>query len=213
MSEELLNKYTSNLTWYKQSCIFINGSKTICFDPYSVKDDAVKCDCILVTHKHRDHFSSDCIKKIIKDDTVIYSPQSIFGFDNNKITEVEPNKTYDFNGIKITTVPAYSLDNTYHPVHAKFVGYIVEIDNIRYYHAGDTDLIPEMSDLDEIDVAFLPIGGIYTMDHNEALRAVDIIKPKVAIPVHFGMILGTYEEAEEFVSKCSVPSKILKIER
>ncbi len=210
---EILEKYTSNLIWYKQSCIVINAGKIIYFDPYRVADDAPKADFILVTHKHRDHFTTDSLKKIIKKETVILTPQSIFGFDENEIIQVLPNKTYEVSNIKITTVPAYSLDNVYHPLCANFVGYIVEIDNIRYYHAGDTDLIPDFNEISDIDVAFLPIGGVYTMDHNEALKAVEIIKPKVAIPIHFGMITGTYEEAEEFVANCSVPSKILKVSR
>lgn len=214
MAVNNIEKLTSNLTWYMHSCIAINGSKRIYFDPYGIPDDSPKADYVLTSHPHLDHYSLFTINSIMDDNSVIFlTEDSDALIKNGEVVTVTPNNTFNYEGITVKTIPAYNIDKRYHPKENNWVGYVLEMDGIRYYFAGDTDFIPEMEQLEDIDVAFLPIGGYYTMDHVEALKAVDVIKPKVAIPIHFGMIIGTYDEGEEFVNNCSVPATILKIAR
>lgn len=203
-----------NITWYVNSSIMIKGSKTLYFDPYGIVSDAPRADYVFVSHPHLDNYSEKCINKIMDEFSTIILPLNVSPINKNGHTiYVKPEQTLDFDGIKIKTICAYNIDKRYHEKNANWLGFIVEMDGIRYYHAGDTDIIPEMNNLQNIDIAFIPVGGTYTMDVKEALEAIKIIKPKVAIPIHFGMISGTYDDAEEFVDKCPADSFILKIKR
>jgi L-ascorbate metabolism protein UlaG (beta-lactamase superfamily) len=215
MSQELLEKYTSNINWYLNAGIAIEGSKTVYFDPYGFPQNAKKADYIFISHPHRDNFPGKIIKELGDENSVIFITRDAYAFEfSGDVVNVCPNETYEgYEGISLKTVPSYTSVEKYHPQKNNWVGYILKMDDITYYFAGDTDLTPEMSSLGKIDVAFLPIGGVYTMDSNDALKAVDVICPKVVIPVHFGMIVGTFDEAEEFVKRCPVPSKILKVTR
>ncbi len=214
MSFDILVKYTDNITWYLNACVRISGSKTVYFDPYGITPDAPRADIVLTTHPHLDNYSLDNINQIMDNDsTLLLTHDSDALNKHGHVIPVKPHQTIKIEDIIIKTVPAYSQENNYHPKENNWIGYIVEMDGLRYYHAGDTELIPEMGELGEIDVAFLPVGGIYTMDVSEALEAVKIIRPKVAIPIHFGMIAGTYDDADEFVSSCPAASRILKVTR
>jgi L-ascorbate metabolism protein UlaG (beta-lactamase superfamily) len=192
----------------------IQGSKTVYFDPYGVPANAPRADIVLTTHPHLDNYSLDNINQIMDDDaTLLLTHDSDALNKHGHVIPVKPDQTLKVDGITIKTVPAYNLESRFHPKENNWVGYIIEMDGLRYYHSGDTDLIPEMSGIGDIDVAFLPVGGIYTMDVSGAIEAVKIIRPKVAIPIHFGMITGTYDDAEEFVSICPAASTILKVTR
>jgi L-ascorbate metabolism protein UlaG (beta-lactamase superfamily) len=213
MGSEYL-EFTKNLTWYQNSSIMIKGSKTIYFDPYGIMTDAPRSDFVFVTHPHLDNYSEKSVNKIMDEFSTIVLPMNVIPL--NKLGHavfVKPEQSIELDGIKITTILAYNIDKKYHEKQNNWVGYVVEMDGLRYYHAGDSDLIPEMHNLGNIDVAFIPVGGVYTMDVKEALEAIKIIKPKVAVPIHFGMITGTYEDAEEFVDKCPAESLILKLKR
>jgi len=125
------------------------------------------------------------------------------------VTVVEPGQTIKINDEKITAVPAYNLNKEFHPKDNGWVGFIIEMDGVRVYHAGDTDLIPEMKDI-ETDIALLPVGGTYTMDADEAARAVKTFKKcKVAIPIHYGSIVGNASDAEKFKQNAGCEVKIL----
>ncbi len=214
MSENVLEKYTSNISWYKNACICIESSKTLYFDPYGVTKNSPPADFIFVTHPHLDNFSMSTVQYILHKETTVFLTNDPGPFnDMAHVVPVKPGQSFEIEGIKVETIPMYNVNTRYHPKEAGWVGYIVEIDGTRYYHAGDTDIVPEMENVKDIDVAFLPVGGVYSMDHNEAVEAVKIINPKVAIPVHFGMIVGTFDDAENFVKDCPVASKILKVTR
>lgn len=216
MSEEteLIEKYVDNITWYMNSCIQIKGSKTIYFDPYGVTEDAPKADFVLTTHPHIDNYSLNNINQIMDKNSEIFLTNDAEALImEGKVTTVVPFETYERDSLIIRTIPAYNINSDYHPKEKDWVGYIIELDGITYYHAGDTDLIPEINDIENIDVAMLPIGGIYTMDKDQAIEAVKIIKPKVVIPIHFGMIVGSYDDAEYFVNNCPSPATILKVQR
>ena len=134
-----------------------------------------------------------------------------------KIDLVEPNQEVDLGTIKISTIPSYNVDKDFHPKMSNWVGYIIKMNGVMIYHAGDTDLIPEMQRLtghqEKNFIALLPIGGRFTMTAEEASEAAGIIKPSLAIPMHYGSIVGTEDDAKEFVELCkekSVNAQILE---
>jgi L-ascorbate metabolism protein UlaG (beta-lactamase superfamily) len=201
------------LEWLGHSGFLIRNHKVIYIDPFNIKEDSEKADFILITHSHYDHCSIADIKNIIKDGTRILltadsqSKTTRFQIPIN-IQIVEPNQELTFGDLKIATMPAYNLDNPAHPKDEGWVGYVVKMNDVTIYHAGDTDLIPEMQKLtghnqpDKKLIALLPVGGRFTMNAEEAAEAAKLIKPFLAIPMHYGNLVGTKEDAEEFVSLC-----------
>jgi L-ascorbate metabolism protein UlaG (beta-lactamase superfamily) len=212
--------------WLGHSGFVIKNHKTIYIDPYNVKSDSEKADVILITHGHYDHCSVADIQNLIKEGTKIFLTADA----QSKITRidvpidiqiVEPNQEFNVGEIKISTFPAYNIDKPFHRKDEGWVGYLVKINGLIVYFAGDTDLIPEMQKLtghkqpDKTFVAVLPIGGRFTMNVEEAVEAAKLIQPSLAIPMHYGTIIGTPEDAEEFVSSCKkegIDAKILEKE-
>lgn len=185
------------------SSIRIKRDITIYIDPYNIKGEYNDADFIFITHSHYDHFSIEDIDKVKKNSSVIIVPSdlkdSVNGFAREDILVVEPNKSYEFRGLKFSTVPAYNLTKPFHPKSKQWVGYIINIDGIKYYIAGDTDDTPEIESV-RCDVAFVPIGGTYTMDYLEASNFINKIRPLYAVPIHYGSIVGTKDDAKRFVS-------------
>ena len=180
------------------SSIKITKEIIIYIDPFRINEEKHDADLILITHDHYDHYSPEDIKKIIKKDTIIVAPKTINELNNKEnITFVEPNQTYNINGYKIDTIPAYNISKHFHPKENNWIGYIIEIDGLKYYVAGDTDITPENRQI-KCDVALIPIGGTYTMDYKEASELINIIKPKIAIPTHYGSIVGDITDGEKF---------------
>lgn len=158
----------------------------IYLDPYNISFGE-KADLILITHDHFDHKDEKSIQVLSKDKTEI-----LIGGEN-----IKEGEEREIKEIKIKAVPAYNLTKPFHP-RAKGVGFVLEIDGKKIYHTGDTDKIPEMAELGEIDLALLPIGGTYTMNEEEAAEAVKIIKPKKVIPMHYGSLSETPGDPEKF---------------
>ena len=180
------------------SCIRIEKEYTIYFDPFKIDKNYNDADIIFITHDHYDHYSEEDIDKVIKEDTIIVMPETMREQSKYKnILFVEPNEQYKIDNIEIVTVPAYNINKNFHPKENNCVGYLINIDNITYYIAGDTDKTPENRNL-FCDVAFVPIGGTYTMTYLEAADLVNEIKPKVVVPIHYGLIVGTKEDAIKF---------------
>ena len=186
------------------SSIKISKEKVIYIDPFKIKKEYKDADIIFITHEHYDHYSEEDIDKVCKEDTVIVIPEQMTekvlkkGFKNDNIITVKPNQKYITNGIKFETVPAYNINKQFHPKENEWVGYIIEIENVRYYISGDTDLTPE-NKVVKCDVAFVPVGGTYTMNFKEAANLINEIKPKIAVPIHYGCIVGTKQDAENFI--------------
>ena len=185
------------------SSIKINKEKVIYIDPFKIDKNYNDADMIFVTHDHYDHYSEEDIDKIKKEDTIIIAPEELLtkllrkGFRKDSIITVEPNKKYMIQGMKFETIPAYNTNKQFHPKENGWVGYIIEIKGVRYYIAGDTDITEENRRV-KCDVAFVPVGGTYTTDFKEAAQLINEIKPKMAIPIHYGDIVGTKQDAIDF---------------
>jgi len=200
----------TNIKWLGHASFLFQGSKTIYSDPWDLKSDEPKGDVVLITHAHYDHCVPEDVKKIAKKDTVIIAPPDCEAKLSN-IANFKPMRAGDkvqVAGIEIEAVPAYNSNKQFHPKGNGWLGYIFTLDGERIYQAGDTDLIPEMKNI-HADVVLLPVGGTYTMTAKESATAVEWIKPKVAIPMHWGKIVGTNEDAEEFKRLCGCEVKIL----
>lgn len=195
-------KALENVEFLRHASFKIMGSKIIYTDPYNIQPDQ-KADIILITHSHYDHCSPQDIKKIAGEETVIVCSrdcsESLEGLSGH-IIGLEPFQNANVSGVVIDAVPAYNINKNYHPRENNWNGYIFTLDGARYYHPGDTDRIPEMKDL-KADVVFLPVGGTYTMDCNEALSVVSIINPRYAVPMHYGTIVGSEDDARQFTER------------
>ena len=194
----------NNIEVLYHSSIRINKEKTIYIDPFKIDRNYNDADIIFITHDHYDHYSEEDIDKVINENTTIIIPDELLtkllrkGINKNAIITVEPNKNYMVQGIKFETISAYNTNKTFHPKENGWVGYIIIINGIRYYIAGDTDITEENKQV-KCDVAFVPVGGTYTMDFKEAASLINEIKPKIAIPIHYGSIVGTEQDAIDFI--------------
>ena len=193
-----------NIEVLYHSSIKINKEKTIYIDPFKIDKDYNDADIVFITHDHFDHYSEEDIDKVINENTTIIIPEKLLtkllkkGINKNAIITVEPNEKYVVQGIKFETIPAYNTNKTFHSKKNGWVGYIIIINGIRYYIAGDTDITEENKKV-KCDVAFVPVGGTYTMDFKEAANLINEIKPKIAIPIHYGSVVGTEQDAIDFI--------------
>ena len=178
-----------------QSSIKIDN---IYFDPFKIEEESHDAEYIFITHSHYDHFDMESINKIINENTIIIIPDDndIKKELNNYKVEL-PNHKYEINNLTIETIPSYNINKRFHPKENNWLGYIVTIDNLRYYIMGDTDLTEEAKQV-KCDYLFIPIGGVYTMDYKEAATLTNIIKPKKVFPTHFGSIVGDKENYDKF---------------
>ena len=196
------------LVWYPNSWFVIKNERTIIdIDPSKVSarhqqkekpsngsvgekdvtDPFTPADLILVTHGHSDHLNTTTIERLKKEGTIIVAPGSCKKKLGENIKQIAPGESITLNDITISAVHAYNKPKFLRPTmhkKGKGVGYVIAIDGKRIYHAGDTSLIPEMSDLGNIDIALLPIGGMVTMDLKDAAEAIRTIRPKIAVPMH-----------------------------
>ena len=173
----------------------------IYFDPYKINKEYHDADIIFITHSHYDHYSPLDIKKVIKDNTIVVCPKDVkeelLKLDINNIIEVVPNKDYEVLNIKFKTIPAYNINKNFHPKENNWVGYLINYNNVKYYIAGDTDITEENKNI-ICDVAFVPIGGTFTMDYKEAASLINEIQPKIVVPTHYGLIVGNKDDGIKF---------------
>ena len=186
------------------SSIRISKNKIIYIDPFKIDKNYNDADIVFITHDHFDHYSEEDIDKVINENTTIIIPEELLtkilrkGINKNAVITVESNKEYMVQGIKFETIPAYNTNKTFHPKENDWVGYIITLDGIRYYIAGDTDITEENRKV-KCDVAFVPVGGTYTMDFKEAAQLINEIQPKIAVPIHYGSVVGTKQDATDFI--------------
>lgn len=174
----------------------------IYIDPYNI-EQKTKADIILITHGHFDHCSQKDIEKISGSNTRIFCPPDCKHKLSGNIEVMLPGMKKEIKKISIESVPAYNTNKSFHPKANGWLGYIINVNGIRIYHAGDTDFILEMETLGKIDYALLPVGGKYTMDAKEAANAAKKICPRIAVPMHYGSIVGDISDAELFKKLCS----------
>jgi len=191
-----MSNLLKKIKWLGHAGFKIEGDKVIYIDPFQI-NDSEKADIILITHEHYDHCSPEDVENIQKDSTVIITIDSCLEKLSGNIKTVKPGDEISFENINIKAVPSYNIDKKFHPRSSDKVGFILTIDGESVYHAGDTDLIPEMKDF-HADIALLPVSGTYVMTGEEAVRAAEMIKPKYVIPMHYGSIVGSKSDAEIF---------------
>jgi len=204
------------IEWLGHSGFIISNGKKVAIDPYNISENAAvnKADIILITHPHYDHCSIKDIAKLAKEGTIVIVPadaqSKITRIEGVEMQVIELGDELDLGNIKISTVSAYNIKKEFHPKNEGWFGYVVKMNNIIVYHAGDTDKIPEMEKLSgygkgrNVFIALLPVSGQYVMDADEASEAAVMIKPSLAIPMHYaGGVAGTKEDAETFVKLCN----------
>ncbi len=203
------------IDWLGHDAFRVRASgKTICFDPFRLKGNQPKADLVFISHDHFDHCSVEDIAKVKGPNTVIVAPENCTE-KLEGVTPVIPGDDIDLDGIRVQAVHAYNVNkfrSPGEPFHPKGfgVGYIVAIAGKRLYHGGDTDAIPEMKEFKKIDVALIPVSGTYVMTPEEAVRAAELLKPKIAIPMHYGSIVGSEKDARDFEKRYSGKTVVLK---
>jgi L-ascorbate metabolism protein UlaG (beta-lactamase superfamily) len=204
--------------WLGHDTFRIDGPETIYFDPYELSEGGPEAGVIFISHEHHDHCSPRDVAKIQGDETIIVTVASAAVKLTGDVRIVEPGDTIRVRGIDVEAVPAYNVNKfrspgePFHPKEAGHVGFVITLGGKRIYHAGDTDLIPEMAELQEIDIALLPVSGIYVMTAEEAVQAAETIQPEVAIPMHVGRGIGSLKATETFREKAPVDVVVLEIE-
>lgn len=211
------------IKWLGHDGFVLEKNARIVIDPYKIAKPTA-ADIVLISHNHFDHMSPDDLKKVSSKDTVIVAAKEcvdkLGSIACKEKTGLMPGEEKTVSGVKIRAVRAYNLDKInpdtkkpFHPKEDNKIGFFITIDGTTIYHTGDSDPIPEMNNL-QPDVLLVPVSGTYVMTAKEAVQAVKSIKPKVAIPMHFGSIVGSVKDAEEFkdsVTDCTV--HILKEEK
>jgi L-ascorbate metabolism protein UlaG (beta-lactamase superfamily) len=195
--EEIMNQEAvKRIHWLGHDTIRLDGSVVVCIDPYQITSSR-PADLILITHEHFDHCSPEDIAKVAKPDSTIVTDASSAKKLKGDIRVVAVGDRLNVKNVDLEVGPAYNTNKDFHPKKAGMLSFIVTLDGVRYYHGGDTDFIPEMKGL-EVDVAFLPVSGTYVMTAEEAVEAARTIRPKVAIPMHYGAIVGSEDDARRF---------------
>jgi L-ascorbate metabolism protein UlaG (beta-lactamase superfamily) len=208
-----------NIHWLGHDSFRLDGSSTVYIDPWKLGAGAVPADLILITHDHYDHFSPDDIAGLSTPRTTLIGPASVTAkVDGVAAVTLCAGETATVGGVTVAAVAAYNIDKfrqpgeVFHPRTAGGLGYIVELDGRRIYHAGDTDAIPEMRDV-RCDVALLPVSGTYVMTAEEAAEACRMISAAAVVPMHFGDIVGTAADAARFEGLCGTPVTVLPLEQ
>jgi len=203
-----------DLEFLGHSGFFIRNGKKIAIDPYNISENfSEKADLILITHSHYDHCSIKDIEKLAESGTVIVctadAQSKVMKIKGIDLQIIEAGDKLELDNIRIEAVPAYNLKKEYHPKSEGWVGYIIKIDNVVIYHAGDSDFIPEMKNLTGYGkhgnkfISLLPVSGKYVMNAEKATEAASFLSPDLAIPMHYGAgVAGTEKDAEKFVNLC-----------
>ncbi|MCF8081050.1 MAG: MBL fold metallo-hydrolase [Desulfobacterales bacterium] len=206
-AREMLKK----IHWLGHDGFRIDASKTIYVDPFQIAGGPA-ADIILITHEHYDHCSPEDVAKISGKETVIVTEKKSAKKLSGDVRTVAPGESVTVKGVRIEAVPSYNIDKAFHPKENRWLGFLVEIDGVRIYHAGDTDFIPEMKHI-QADIALLPVSGTYVMTAEEAVKAALAIGPKIAVPMHYGAIVGDDSDAEKFASALEGKMEVVVLEK
>ncbi|MCS7142801.1 MAG: MBL fold metallo-hydrolase [Aigarchaeota archaeon] len=214
-----------NITWLGHDGFRIEGGGIeAVIDPFRLMMRGRRpAHVIFITHNHFDHCSPSDLQNVVDERASIViaarnCEKELVGVAAREVRSVDPYQSGEAYGIRYRTVRAYNVNKFRSPgipFHSKEyggLGFIIEIEGVKIYHAGDTDKIPEMSSVGEVDVALLPVSGVYVMTADEAASAAEVIRPKLAIPMHFGSIVGSASDAERFKRLCRCRVEVLKVE-
>jgi L-ascorbate metabolism protein UlaG (beta-lactamase superfamily) len=207
------------ITWLGHDGFKLKNGKVVYIDPFQLKSAAEPADVVCVTHEHSDHLSVDDLKKVVTPQTTIVTiaacQDAAKGLRPNAVRVVKPGDRIQVEGIAIEAVAAYNTSKfrapgkPFHPQADGKVGFVLGMGGIRIYHAGDTDEIPEMAKVAGVDVALLPVSGTYVMTPAEAIKACQAIRPKLAVPMHYGAIVGSAADAEAFKKEAGCRVEVL----
>lgn len=198
------------LKWLGHASFRISDANTVIYiDPWKLKDSPHDANIVLVSHSHQDHYSPDDIAKVSGTETKLVGSTDVIAQERAG-QAIVPGMTLVLGGVRVIGVAAYNPSKQFHPKAKQWVGFVIEVGSKRIYYAGDTDLTDEMKALKDIDVALLPVGGKYTMNAEEAAGAARDIKPKLAVPYHYGDIIGSEMDAEKFKQDAACEVKVLK---
>jgi L-ascorbate metabolism protein UlaG (beta-lactamase superfamily) len=197
-----------NIHWLGHDSFRIDGDVTIYIDPWKLAAGSPPADLIFVTHEHSDHFSPEDIDLIRTPQTEFVAAATVAAKLSEQVHTVKPGDRLTVRGVAIEVLPAYNLHKKYHPREKGHVGYVLGVGGQRIYHAGDTDAIPEMAGL-RPDIAMIPVSGTYVMDAEEAVEAVKLLQPGLAIPMHYGAIVGSETDALRFQQLSPAPVQIM----
>ena len=213
------NEILKKITVFTQNSIRVDSSiGKIYIDPFRMNEEPGDADYILVTHDHYDHFNPEDIPKVSKGDSILVVPENMkekakeVAGSVGKIVTVKPGESVTIDKLSIETIPSYNIGKPFHPKEAGWVGYILNVDGKRIFIAGDTDATDEAKKV-KCDVALIPIGGKYTMDAKEAAELVNTIRPEIAIPVHFGGVVGSPNDAKNFEKHVDAGIKVENIKQ
>ena len=175
-----------------------SNDKVIYFDPFKISEESHDADYIFITHDHYDHYDEESINNIKNDNTKIIVPMCLKDKPHNLL--IEGYRMYGIDELTFYTVPSYNINKNFHPREKYYVGYVIELENKKLYIMGDTDRTSEADSVD-CDICFVPIGGTYTMNVDEAVDYINTLKPEKAIPIHYGSIVGDISLGEEFKNR------------
>jgi L-ascorbate metabolism protein UlaG (beta-lactamase superfamily) len=182
-------------------------------DPYRT-EGGPPANIILITHDHFDHFSRDDVVRLASDGTTVVGPPTVTEQLKGRTITIAPGESVEIEELEVAALPAYNtnkLDSEGRPFHAReagWVGYLLRDGPRRIYHSGDTDVIPEMDQAAGVDVALLPVSGTYVMTAIEAAEAARRIAPGVAVPMHWGTVIGSEADATAFASEARSKAKV-----
>jgi L-ascorbate metabolism protein UlaG (beta-lactamase superfamily) len=209
-----------SLEWLGHSGFRIRVGKAVVYiDPYRVSDGAPPADLILITHAHYDHFSPQDLERLAGRRTWLVGPPAVAERVSGQVHSILPGEVLEdelVRGVHVRAVAAYNTSkrdgdgNPFHPPEAGWVGYDLNVRGERLYHSGDTDVIPEMDSVTGVDVALLPVSGVYVMTAQEAAEAARRIQPRVAVPMHWGEHIGSEEDARTFAERAPVHVRIMQ---
>jgi len=207
-----IETFANKIHWLGHDAMRIDSERTIYFDPFQIGPGPI-ADIVFISHDHYDHCSPEDLAKIRGPETVIVTAESCRQKVGGKPEIVAPGDTLTVKDIPVQVVASYNTNKKFHPKNNHWLGFVIEIDGVQVYHAGDTDIIDEMRQI-KTDIALLPVSGTYVMTAEEAAEAAMIINPALAIPMHYGSIVGDLSDAERFkkLLEGKIPVKILEQE-
>ncbi|HUK50960.1 MAG TPA: MBL fold metallo-hydrolase [Terriglobales bacterium] len=210
------------ITWLGHDGFRIQNGQVVYIDPFQIESGRPKADLLLISHEHFDHCNPDDLKKVVTPNTVVVAhAQSKDELSKVKVKEVKiikPGDKIKIGDVNVEAVPAYNVNKfrepgkAFHPKEDGKLGFVVTVKGVRIYHTGDSDHIPEMRGL-RPDIALVPVSGTYVMTSQEAVEAVASIDPKVAIPMHYGAIVGDQRDADAFKKQLKCEVQVLAKER